>query len=246
MSQPDDAPLAGLRLDQISTHVATLQDAERFVLRYGKSVQAYLLAILRDPQDAADTWQDLLVSLLRRGGPGTWPGRGRFRDYLKVSARNAAITSLRRKRKVVLADQLECHPDTAAMSAAEQKLASEWQRCLLDKVWNELELHERQSPGNLFYTSLRVYTEFHGEDSPRQAAIVSERVGRPLAPDAYRKQVSRAKRQMAELILVEVSRTVAVPTADEVEAELSELGLMRFVRDYLPDDWRTRFFESAG
>ena len=29
-----------------------------------------------------------------------------------------------------------------------------------------------------------------------------------------------------------------------VQAELVELGLMKFVRDYLPADWRTKFFSD--
>jgi hypothetical protein len=47
---------------------------------------------------------------------------------------------------------------------------------------------------------------------------------------------------MAEIILVEVGRSIAEPTADDLEAELRELGLWGFVEDYLPDDWRTRNF----
>ena len=35
MSLLDDTPLTGIRLDQISTHMATLQDSQRFVVRYG-------------------------------------------------------------------------------------------------------------------------------------------------------------------------------------------------------------------
>lgn len=243
MEPSDDTPLAGLRLDQISTHVATLQDAERFVFRYGRSVQGYLRAVLRDPDEAAEVWQELMANLLRRGGPATWPGRGRFRDYLKVAARNAAISFLRKQMRD---SAVELAADPAAPDDADRELNSEWQRCVLEKVWRELEAHERRTPGNLAYTALRVYTECPDEDSPHQAEVVAARTGRPITPEAFRKQVSRAKRLMAEFILLEVARTLGTPTADDVAAELAELGLMRFVRDYLPDDWRTQFFGSQG
>ena len=62
--------------------------------------------------------------------------------------------------------------------------------------------------------------------------------------EAFRKQVSRARRLMAECILLEVARSVVPPTADAVEEELNDLGLWGHVRDYLPDDWREQFFHA--
>lgn len=244
---PDDEPLAGIRLDQISTHLATLQDAQRFVMRYGRAVQTYLTAIVRDPNDATDVFQEFVATLLGRGGPGTWPAadaRGRFRDYLKVAARNAALSFFRKKNRRPTSDlSPDDHADPSSTdAAADRAMTSEWQRCVLDKVWRELEAHERRSPGNMFHTALRIVTEFPKEDSPRHAARAAEKLSRPVTPEAFRKQVSRGKRMMAELILREVAATMDAATADDVEAELSELGLMRYVREYLPADWREQFF----
>lgn len=250
MSQHDDPPLAGIRLDQISTHVATLQDTERFVVRYGNAVRGYLTAILRNPDDAEEVVQEILLGLLNRGGVNAvWPGpsgAGRFRDYLKVIARNAAISYLRKKGRQASAELLpEAHADPSSTgSAADIAMTSEWQACLLRKVWRELELHERKSPGNLCHTCLRVFTEFPEIDSTQQANIASERAKRPLTPEAFRKQVSRARRLMAECILVEVARGVISPTPAAVEAELHELGLWERVREYLPADWRVKFFSA--
>jgi hypothetical protein len=84
--------------------------------------------------------------------------------------------------------------------------------------------------------------DFPDADSPRQAAIVAERTGRPLSPEAFRKQVSRAKRLAAEFILLEVAAGLVPATAETVEGELHELGLWAYVRDYLPADWRSEFF----
>ena len=71
---------------------------------------------------------------------------------------------------------------------------------------------------------------------------MSERLGRSISADAFRQQVSRGKRMMAELILTAIAGTIADASAEDVETELVELGLMTFVRDYLPGDWRTTFF----
>ncbi len=239
----DDEPLAGIRLDRLSTHITTLEDTQRFFFRYGNAIRGYITAILRDPAAAEEVLQELIVAFLRRGGVDTWPGKGRFRDYLKTAARNAAITHLRKKGREPAAVDLEVHADPQSSDeVADRALRSDWQRCIMDRVWRELEGHERRSPGNLCYTALKVFTEFRHEDSPRQAEVVSERVKRPVSAEAFRKQVSRARAKMAELILQEAGRGLGEPAAGDVEAELAELGLWDYVADYLPDDWRTRFF----
>jgi RNA polymerase sigma factor (sigma-70 family) len=240
---PEDEPLVGIRLDQLSTHVATLEDAQQFLFRYGNAIRGYVTAVLRDPTAAEEVMQELILAFLRRGGAQTWPGKGRFRDYLKAAARNAAITHLRKQNRQPAAADLEVHADPhSTEEAADRALTSEWQRCVLDRVWRELEAHERRSPGNLCYTALKVFTDFRDEDSTKQAQIASARAKHALTPEAFRKQVSRARRLMAEFILNEVGRSIEGATADDVESELVELGLWVYVADYLPEDWRTRFF----
>jgi len=44
----------------------------------------------------------------------------------------------------------------------------------------------------------------------------------------------------AQLLLREVEQTLDGPTPQQLEEELVEIGLMRHVRDFLPEDWRTR------
>ncbi len=250
MPLPDDAPLSGIRLDQISTHLVTLQDAERFIVRYGNAIRGYLTAILRNAGDADEVLQEIIVGLLNRGGAhAVWPtpgGSGRFRDYLKAVARNAAMTFLRKKGRRTTSELSEDgHADPSSTDeAADREMTATWQRCVLDKVWRELDVHERKNPGNLCHTALKVYTEFPDAESPEQARIASERCGRTLTPEAFRKQVSRARRLMAERILLEVARSVVPPTAAAVEDELNELGLWSYVRDYLPEDWREQFFSG--
>jgi len=219
--------------------MASLHDAGRFVMRYGPAVQRYLLAILRDTNAADDVWQELVSNLLARGGPGTWPGQGRFRDYLRTAARNAALSHLRKAGRRPTTELPE-----EVSGPADRGLADDWRRSLLEKVWRQLDAAERAGGAGFAHTALRVYTDHDDLDSPAQAKLASERLGRPVSAEAFRQQVSRGKRKMAELILTEVAETVANATADDVEAELVELGLMKFVRDYLPADWRTTFFSG--
>jgi hypothetical protein len=80
--------------------------------------------------------------------------------------------------------------------------------------------------------------EHQGEDSEKLAARVGQLTGRPIQPAAFRKQVSRARRMFAQLLLREVEQTLDAPSPQELEEELTEIGLMKHVRDFLPADWR--------
>src|SRR5262249_39359693 len=152
-----------------------------------------------------EVMQELILAFLRRGGAQTWPGKGRFRDYLKTAARNAAITHLRKKGRQAGTDAgLEGHADpTSTDEAADRALTGEWQRCVIDRAMRELEAHERRTPGNLCYTVLKVEMDHRDEDSQKKAQIASQRAKHPLTAEAFRKQVSRARRQMAECVLQE-------------------------------------------
>jgi hypothetical protein len=44
----------------------------------------------------------------------------------------------------------------------------------------------------------------------------------------------------AQILLREVEQTLDAPSPQELEEELTEIGLMRHVRDFLPADWRKR------
>jgi RNA polymerase sigma factor (sigma-70 family) len=240
-------PLTATRLDRLSTHISTLQSAERFFTRYGCAIRSYLTAILRDPTEAEEVLQELIVAMLRRGGASSWPGKGRFRDYLRTAARNAAITYLRKKGRQPAGVALDAHADPrSGHETADRALRSEWQRCVFERANQKLESYERLSPGNLAYTALRVIAEFPDETSQRHAEIAAARAGRIITAEAFRKQVSRARRLLAEFILNEVARGLGEPTAADVEGELTELGLWEYVAPFLPPDWQTRFFAHGA
>jgi hypothetical protein len=153
---------------------------------------------------------------------------------------NAALMHLRRHRPARGPDPAQPAAPDEPPSPADAAWVADWRRCVLDRAWQALDHHQRRSPGNLFYTVLRLTADHPGEDSAALAARAGAVLGRPLRPDAFRKQLSRARRHFAELVVAEVAQTLERPTAERVEDELVEVGLMAFVRDFLPPDWRTR------
>jgi RNA polymerase sigma-70 factor (ECF subfamily) len=230
-----------LRLDRISTDWAIIRDPAKFVLRYAPAIHNYLVALTRSRHEAEEISQDFYVRVLRYGFARANRDRGRFRDYLKASVRNAARDYWQRKPSLQL-DNLGLvrlaapgEPDST-----DDRWLVYWRRCLLKRAWRALEKHQARSPGNLFHTVLRMVVAHQGEDSEQLAARTTALVGRPVQAAAFRKQLSRGRRMFAQLLLREVEQTLDGPTPQQLEEELVEIGLMRHVRDFLPEDWRTR------
>jgi RNA polymerase sigma-70 factor (ECF subfamily) len=240
MSPTDSGPHS--RLDQISTRWAAVRDPAQFLLRYGTAVRRYLTALVHNPDDVDEVLQDFLARGIERGFVRAEPLRGRFRDYLKTAVRNAALSHLRRRKPIgqdeFVLQQLAAVPEMPI--AADQQWEAEWRQCVLARAWQALENQQRRAPGSLCHTVLQLSAEHPEEDSKSLAIRASALAGRPIRPDAFRKQVSRARRVFAELLLAEVASTLESPTPEQIEEELIDVGLMEFVREFLPPDWRTR------
>jgi len=236
-----DSPTPRSNLTQISTHWSKVKNPSHFVLRYGPAVRSYLGALVKNPNDSDEILQDFLLRVVKGGFERASPDRGRFRFYVKTAIRNAALTHLKKKHgHEVSGDDLSRFPAPEVQDPAEAVWLSGWRGCILDRAFRALEAHERRSPGNMFYTSLKLAVDHPGEDSEQLAARAKARTGREVRADAFRKQLSRARRQFARLIVTEVAETLEGASPERVEEELREAGLMDYVKEFLPADWRTR------
>lgn len=232
----DDAshPAAPPLLEQISTRWSLIIDPVQFVLRYAPAMKRYLGALVKDGHDAEDVAQSFLARMMDRPvSPERFEGR-RFRDFLKASLRNAAVTHFRSQGRLPKGVANLNHipaPDTD--SAADRAWLAEWRNCVLQRAWEGLEQHKRDA-----YVVLRLAADFPNEASATLAERAAALVGHPLRVDAFRKQLSRARRRFARCVIDAVRQTLERPTAAEVIEELSELGLMEYVRDFLPEHYR--------
>ncbi|MCE9532620.1 MAG: hypothetical protein K8T89_16095 [Planctomycetes bacterium] len=218
-----------------------IQDPVKFVMRYAPAIQGYLGVFLKNPHDVEDVCQSFLLRVVERGVVEEGILHGRFRNYLIATVRNAALVHLRRRPTAVSdGTPLAELPDPEPFEFPEdEEWLSRWRRIVLASVWESLENREREQPGNLGHTVLRALVENPGEDSSKLAARVSKKCGRTILPEAFRKQVSRARRLFAELLVAETASTLDDPTPLKVEEELIEIGVMKYVQPFLPPDWRT-------
>jgi RNA polymerase sigma-70 factor (ECF subfamily) len=224
------------RLDQIETDWAVVCEPAHVVARYADAIHDYLRALLRAPEDAEEVAQEFFLRLAECGLPHPRQERGRFRDYLKKAVRNAALNYLRGKqraerRRAGLASLSELE---APQPILDQEWVLHWRDCLLRRAWQGLKAHQQQAPDGLFYTVLRLAAGHPLKDSRALAMRAARLSGRALSPEAFRKQLSRARRKFAALLLAEVRQTLDTPSREQIEEELIHLGLMPYVRDFLP------------
>jgi DNA-directed RNA polymerase specialized sigma24 family protein len=243
------------RLDQIETNWSLLRLAHQnsvtaagvarnaLVLRYAGALRKYVGILIRQEQDADEVAQEMQLRLLRGDFAGANPERGRFRDLLAVAARNMVRTYWTRKQRhqgEVLDVQQIIVPDEEMPNLGDEELIATWRRSMLDLTWSALEEYQRTHRGSIAWTLLRLRSDYPDDDSEQLAARLSKVLGRTYRADAVRQQLRRARLRFAEMLLEEIARSLDNPTPERVEEELIELGLMDYVRDLLPPDWRTR------
>jgi RNA polymerase sigma factor (sigma-70 family) len=247
MTKPTDQLADGPSiLEHISTHWTLIGNPMQFVMRYAPALRRYVGALVKDPHDTEDVIQSLLLRMVQRPFRPEQVRRGRFRDYLKAVVRNEALSHFRGKaRRPSTAADLGWVPAAEAENAADRAWVAEWQNCLLQWAWEALELHERQAPDGQAHTVLRLAVDYPQESSAALAARAAALTGRPLGVDAFRKQLSRARRHFAQKIVQEVRQTLEDGRAEDVLDELRDLGLMAYVRDFLPEPFRSAAGQGA-
>jgi RNA polymerase sigma factor (sigma-70 family) len=248
MPDPTEAcPEGPSILEHISTHWHVVGDPLQFVMRYAPAVSRYVRALVRDAHDCDDVVQDFLLQTVRRPFKPEQIRRGRFRDYLKAVLRNAAITHFRRGAHQPSTGIEGAALDTAEVdAAADREWLAEWRGCLLRRAWQALELHEQSAPQGIAYTSLRLATDYPQESSTQLAERAAALTGRAVGVVAFRKQLSRARRLFAQMIVNEIRQTLESGSAEDVVEELCDLGLMEFVRDFLPEPFRSAAVQSPS
>lgn len=236
-SEDSKNDVAGDELDlrRISTQWSQIQDTNIFVLRYTEAARVYLEKILGNADDACEVLQSFLVRVLEKGFQKTSPDRGRFRHYLIRSIKNEAIDFLRRKNQR-RAKEVVLDPKVLqlAESASDAEWDRHWAKAIVDRAWKSFQLYEQEHPGNFGYTAFQLTLDRPDANSDELAEALSAQLSRTMSPEAFRKQLSRARRLFATLLLQEVTETLEVDSPTALLDEMNELGLLKFVRDYLP------------
>jgi RNA polymerase sigma factor (sigma-70 family) len=208
------------------------------VLRYARAIRRFAGCVVKNPEDADELAQEVMVRLLRGDFAGADPQRGSFRSLLRTAMRNIIRTHWKRQSRTRAAaidvDLLAGEEDIRL----EQSWLDGWQQTVLDHAWAALREVERQNPAQAAHTLLKLRTQFPDETSEELAARLSQALGGPVRADTCRQMLRRARLRFAQLLITEIEVGLESPTPERVEEELAALKLLDHVRDFLPPDWR--------
>jgi RNA polymerase sigma-70 factor (ECF subfamily) len=208
---------------------------QQILERYGGSVRRYLLGALKDADAADELFQEFACKLVAGQLQGADPGRGRFRDFVKGVLFHL-VADHHRQRNRRPGQAAEDLPDPAihdpSIAERDRAFLASWRDEILVRSWSALE-HYQQENQQPFYTVLRFRAEHPKLPSAAMADQLGQQLGRALSAANARQLLHRAREKFAELVLDEVVHSLENPTADQLEAELEELGLIEYCRPAL-------------
>ena len=230
-ADPDD------RLSRIATHWSAVIAAHagppdaaeavrnRLLLRYTGPVYRYLLGAVRDPDTAADLCQEFAVRFLRGDFRRAAPDRGRFRAYVKSALVN--LVNDHHRARQASPRPLDADPPEPVLPS-DDDFAAGWQQSLLDQTWAAL-----AEANPVFHAVLLLRVGEPDVASAEMAERLSQQLGKPMTAENVRKTLQRAHAKFAELLLDQVGESLDDPTADDLEAELKALDLLKYCRSAL-------------
>lgn len=227
------------RLTEIQTNWTTIASAHgsgprsqeamgELVGRYHDAVTRYIHLKVRDRHLADEVLQEFWTKLLTGKLAGADKTKGRFRDYLRTVLHRLVIDHFRTRKLQPLppGDLLD---DSSSTDADFDRV---WREAVLKRVWSRLETYQATTPKNRYATVLQLRRDHPKAPIDEIAGKLSAQVGARVSPEAFRKNLQRARAKFIELLVLELKETIH-PTDDaDVEAEIHDLGLGHLYKRY--------------
>jgi RNA polymerase sigma-70 factor (ECF subfamily) len=218
-------------------HTSVKFAQQRLLDRYGGAVRRYALAALGDEDAADEIFQQFALKFVRGDFANADPQLGRFRAFVKTVVYRLIVDFQRRRKQRLRERPLDDDVAEPAFEGDEARtddaaFRTSWRDELLARCWQHLENEERQS-GKPHYTALRFRVDHPDLRSPELAEELSNKLGHPINAGAVRVLLHRAREAFAELLLDEVTESLADGSLAEAEEELIELDLFEYCRPAL-------------
>ncbi len=216
-----------------------VQSAQQTLLdRYGGAVRRYALAALHDEDAADEVFQEFALKFVRGDFSGADPGRGRFRAFVKTIVYRLIVDYQRRLKKLGRAGQMHSNlaepGELASASGADEDalFQASWRDELLARCWGKLAEYECTS-GKPYHTVLRYRVDHPEARSPELAAGLSKVFAKSINAGAVRVLLHRSRDAFADLLLDEITNSLADSSLDAAENELIELDLLDYCKPAL-------------
>jgi len=232
------AAMAEERLTQISTIWTTISSAhtpgpqsqasmKELVGRYHDAVTKYIHLKVRDQHLADEVLQEFWTKLLTGKLAGADKTKGRFRDYLRTVLHRLIIDHFRARK-------LQPLPPGDLLDAArpDEDFDRVWRETVIHRVWSRLETYQAATPKNRYATVLQLRRDYPKASIEEIAAKLGEMLRTPVSPEAFRKNLQRARAKFIDLLVQELRETIHPTSNEDVEAEIFDLGLGHLYRRY--------------
>jgi RNA polymerase sigma-70 factor (ECF subfamily) len=219
-------------------HTAVQSAQQRLLDRYGGAIRRYALSALRNEDAADEIFQEFALRFVRGDFGKADPEKGRFRAFVKTIVYRLIVDYQRRAKKRARETPMHSNVAEPEAGAAEFQDADDsvfrtsWRDELLARCWQRLEADERAS-GKPYHSVLRYRVDHPDLRSPELAAGLSEQLGKPINAGAVRVLLHRARELFGEILLDEVTESLAHGSLDEAEQELIDLELHEYCRPAL-------------
>ncbi len=226
------------RLTDISTVWTTISSAhtpgpqsqaamEELVGRYHDAVTRYIYLKVRDKHLADEVLQEFWTKLLTGKLSGADKSKGRFRDYLRTVLHRLIIDHFRSKKLQPLPPG-----DLLDSTRPDEDFDRVWREAVINRVWSRLETYQATTPKNRYATVLQLRRDFPKASIEEIAEKLSEIIRTPIRPEAFRKNLQRARAKFIELLIQELRETIRSSRNEDIEAEIFDLGLGHLYRRY--------------
>jgi RNA polymerase sigma factor (sigma-70 family) len=226
------------RLTDISTIWTTISSAhtpgpqsqaamEELVGRYHDAVTRYIYLKVRDKHLADEVLQEFWTKLLTGKLSGADKSKGRFRDYLRTVLHRLIIDHFRSKKLQPLPPG-----DLLDSTRPDEDFDRVWREAVINRVWSRLETYQATTPKNRYATVLQLRRDFPKASIEEISEKLSEIIRTPIRPEAFRKNLQRARAKFIELLIQELRETIRSSRNEDIEAEIFDLGLGHLYRRY--------------
>jgi RNA polymerase sigma factor (sigma-70 family) len=218
-------------------HTAVQVAQKRLLDRYGGAIRRYALSALRSEDAAEEVFQDFALKFLRGDFSAANPERGRFRAFVKTIVYRMIVDYQRRSKKRGLEGPLhsniaEPEIDDVGGNGDDALFQTSWRDELLARCWQKLANDERRS-GKPYHSVLRYRVEHPDLRSPELATGLSKQLGKEINAGAVRVLLHRSRELFGEMLLDEVTESLASGSLDDAEQELIDLELHEYCRPAL-------------
>lgn len=230
--------MAEERLTEIPTSWTTISSAhshgpksqaamEELVNRYHDALTRYIHLKVRDKHLADEVLQEFWSKLLAGKLAGADKTKGRFRDYLRTVLHRLIIDHFRMRKLQPLppGDLLDSNRPDADFDRV-------WREAVINRVWSRLETYQASTPKNRYATVLQLRRDFPAASIDEIAAKLGEVTRTPVSPEAFRKNLQRARAKFIDLLVLELRETIHPASTEAIEEEIYDLGLGHLYRRY--------------